>query len=74
MKYNVASPSMTEAKYRGVVNVGTEAFWIHQLLVELGLPVETSTVLHCYNQSAIQFAYNPIANSKMKHVELISII
>lgn len=37
---------------------------------ELGFPIESSIVLHCGNQSAIQVSDNPIAHSKMKHVEL----
>lgn len=60
----------TEAKYRGVVNDGTKAIWICQLLGELRFLVEASTVLHCDNQNAIQFVDNHVAHSKMKHVEL----
>ena len=37
---------------------------------EIRFLVKASTVIHCDNQSAIQVAYNPVAHSKMKHVEL----
>ena len=69
-KHKVVSLSTIKAKYHGVVNVGTEAIWIQQLLGELGFPITSSTVLHCDNQSAIQVVDNPIAHSKMKHAEL----
>jgi hypothetical protein len=52
-KHNVVSLSTTKAQYHGVVQVGTKAVWIHQLLGELGLPIQTSTTIYYDNQSAI---------------------
>jgi hypothetical protein len=69
-KHKVVSLSTTKAKYRGVVQAGTEAVWIRQLLGELGFPVQTSTTIYYDNQSAIQVVDNPVAHCKMKHVEL----
>jgi hypothetical protein len=37
--------STTEAEYRGVVQAGTEAVWIRQLLGELGFYVYTPTTI-----------------------------
>jgi hypothetical protein len=62
--------STTKEEYHGIIQAGTEAVWIHQLLGELGLPVQTSTTIYCDNQSAIQVVDNPVSHSKMKHVEL----
>jgi hypothetical protein len=41
-------------------------------LGELGFLVQTSTTIYCDNKSAIQVADNPVAQSKMKHVEIHS--
>jgi hypothetical protein len=62
--------STTKEEYCGVVQAGTEAVWIRQLLGELGFPVQTSTTIYCDNQSAIQVVDNLVSHSKMKHVEL----
>jgi hypothetical protein len=69
-KQKVVSLSTTEEEYCGIFHAGTEAVWIHQLLGELGFPVQTSTTIYCDNQSVIQVVDNPISHSKMKHVEL----
>jgi hypothetical protein len=69
-KQKVVSLSTTKVEYCGVVNAGTKAVWIHQLLGELGFPVQASTAIHCDNQSAIQVVDNLVAHSKMKHVKL----
>jgi hypothetical protein len=69
-KQKVVSLSTTKEKYRGDVQEGTEVVWIHQLLGEFGLPVQTSTTIYCDNQSGIQVANNHVAHSKMKYVEL----
>ena len=60
----------TEAEYHGVVNVGTEAIWIQQLLGEIRFPIEASTVLHYDNKSATYVIDDLVAHSRMNHVEL----
>jgi hypothetical protein len=40
-KHKVVSMSTIEAEYHGVVQAGTEAMWIRQLLGELGLPAQS---------------------------------
>lgn len=69
-KKKVVSLSTTKAKYHGAVNASTKVVWIQELLGEFGLHVESSIVIHCDNQNAIQVANNPISYSKIKHVEL----
>jgi hypothetical protein len=49
---------------------GTKVVWIHQLLEEIGLLVQTSTTIYCDNQSSIQVSYRHVTHSMMKHVEL----
>jgi hypothetical protein len=66
----VVSLSTTKAKYKGAVNASTEAVSIHNLISELGFSVEKLNVVYYDNQSAIQVVENPVAHSKMKHVEL----
>jgi hypothetical protein len=52
-KQKAVSLSTTEVEYIGVVQEGTEAIWIRQLLGELGFLVQTSTTIFCDNQSVI---------------------
>ena len=59
-----------EVEDRGAVNANTKVVQIRQLFRELGFLIESLTILHCDNQSAIQVANNLVAHSKMKHVEL----
>ena len=64
--------SIIESEYLIVVNARIEAIWIRQLLNELGFPVQDSIVIYCNNEGVIQVVDNPVAHSKMKHVELHS--
>ena len=61
---------MNEAKYHGVIKVGTKDVCIQQLLGELYFHVEASNILQYDNQSAMQVIDNPATHSKMKHVEI----
>jgi hypothetical protein len=69
-KHKVVSLSTTKEEYRDIVQPGTEAFWIHQILGELGFLVQTPTTIFCDNQSAKHVVDNHVAHSNMKHVEL----
>ena len=69
-KQKVVSLSTTEVEYHGFFNAGTKEVWIRQLLDEIGFPIQTSNFIYCDNQGAIQVADNPVAHSKLKHVEL----
>ena len=60
----------TKVEYCGVVNVGTKAIWIRQLLGELSFLVDEAIVIYCDHQSTIQVANNLVAHSKMEHAEL----
>ena len=59
-----------EVEYHGVVDVGTNPIWIQQLLGELNFLIEALTIIHYDNQRVIQVVNNPIAQSKMKHIEI----
>ena len=43
-----------DIEYNGVVNVGTEEEWIHNLLVDLTSIIKDSIVVYFYNQISIQ--------------------
>lgn len=60
---------ITLAKYQGVISVGIEVVWIHNLMVELKFHFGKSIVVYCDNQSAIQVVVNHVAHIKMKNVE-----
>lgn len=68
-KWNMVSLCTIEAKYHGVIHVGTKAMWILHP-GELGFPIKTLVVLYCDNESAIQVVDNLVTHSKKKHVEL----
>jgi hypothetical protein len=69
-KHKVVSLSTIKDEYRGIINPGTKEVFIHQILGELGFPVQASTDVYCDNQSVVQIANNLISHSKMKRVEL----
>ena len=69
-KQNLVSLSTTEAKYCDAANAGIEVDRIHQLLNELGFPIQTSNFIYYDNKGAIQVANNWVAYRKMKHVKL----
>ena len=67
MKFSLLT---TENEYHCAINYGTKVVYILKLLGELGFLVESLTIIHCYNQSAIQVVDNLVAHNKMKHVEI----
>jgi hypothetical protein len=69
-KHKVVSLSTTKEEYLGTIQQGIEVVWIHRLLGELGLRIQTSTTIYCDNHSTIQVVDNLVAHNKMKHDEL----
>jgi hypothetical protein len=67
---NLDSMLTTKEEYCGIVNARLEEIWIHQILGELGFPVQTSTTLYCDNHSMFQVIENHVSHNKMKHVKL----
>ena len=62
--------SSTEAEYIAAAHAAKEAVWLRRLLTELGLNVNSPTILHIDNQSAIAIARNPEFHDRTKHIQI----
>ncbi|XP_076931549.1 T-complex protein 1 subunit beta-like [Bidens hawaiensis] len=62
------SRSSAEAEYRGVANTVAETSWIRNLLLELGIPTRSATII--YNIFAVYLSSNPVQHQRTKHVEI----
>ena len=62
--------SSTEAKYIAASHATKEVVWLRRLLTELGLELDSPTVLHVDNQSVIAIACNPEFHDRTKHIEV----
>jgi hypothetical protein len=62
--------SSTEAEYIAAAHATKEVVWLRRLLIELGLDLNSPTVLHVDNQSAIAIACNPEFHDRTKHIEV----
>eukprot|EP00253_Pinus_taeda_P024439 PITA_24439 len=69
-KQAAISLSSAEAEYRGAVEASKEAWWLRQILSELGFEQQHPTTLWCDNQSAIQLCKDPVQHQRSKHIEL----
>ncbi|KAK6156620.1 hypothetical protein DH2020_010868 [Rehmannia glutinosa] len=69
-KQQVVARSSTEAEYRSMAVATTDLIWIQSLFDELGLHIESPTVLWCDNSSAISLASNPVFHQRTKHIEI----
>jgi hypothetical protein len=57
-----------QSEYQAMFYAGAETVWLRQLLEELHLPQPQPTILRCDNQPAINFAHNPVQQSRMKSI------
>ncbi|XP_065859821.1 uncharacterized mitochondrial protein AtMg00810-like [Euphorbia lathyris] len=64
------SRSSAEAEYRGVANVVSETCWIRNLLLELGCPIQKSSLVYCDNINAVYLTGNPVQHHRTKHVKM----
>ena len=62
--------SSTEVEYKGDAVAACEVAWLHMLLGDLGIQVETPIVIYCDNLSSIQLAWNPVFHARTKHIEV----
>jgi len=69
-RQNAVSRSSAEAEYRAVANAVAEASWLHQLLVELHVPLRRTALIYCDNISTIYMSSNPVQHQRTKHVEI----
>jgi hypothetical protein len=59
-----------ESEYKALYLAVTQAIWFRHLLLAMGYPQETSTIMFEDNQGVINFSHNPINQSLLKHVEV----
>lgn len=69
-KQPTVARSSTEVEYRELAHIAADVTWIHQLLVDLGIPPALPHIVWCDNQSASALASNPIFHARTKHVEV----
>lgn len=68
-RQETVSRSSTEAEYQALAETAQEITWISQLLRDLDIPQERSTLLLCDNLSAVYLSTNPALHKKSKHFE-----
>lgn len=69
-RQSTISRSSAEAEYRGIANVVAECCWLRNLLLELQLPLQQSTIVYTDNVSAMYLSGNPVQHQRTKHVEM----
>ena len=62
--------STAEAEYASAVHAVKQILWVRNLYQELGLPMETPSVLRCDNQSAIAISHHPEFHARTKHIDI----
>jgi hypothetical protein len=65
------SASSTEAEYRALHEASKECIWITRILAELGYMHTSPIIIFEDNTSTIAATQNPVAHSKLKHLETI---
>lgn len=69
-KQNIVSSSSTKSEYRSMALATKELLWLHQMLLDLHVTVESPARLFCDNKSAMHIANNPVFYERTKHVEI----
>ena len=69
-KQHVVARSSTESEYRALAAGAAELSWLRSLLRELQLPLTSTPILWCDNQSAGSLASNPVFHARTKHIEI----
>ncbi|GJV71157.1 ribonuclease H-like domain-containing protein [Tanacetum coccineum] len=69
-RQHTLSRSSAKAEYRGVANVVAETAWLHNLLLELHMPLLSATLVYCDNVSAICLTTNLVQHQRTKHIEI----
>jgi hypothetical protein len=69
-KQPVVALSSTEAEYYAMSEAIKELLWIRQLLNEVGMNVNDSSIVHQDNLSTMAIAMNPIQHQRVKHMDV----
>ncbi|MCO5571808.1 hypothetical protein L7F22_025556 [Adiantum nelumboides] len=62
--------SSTEAEYKAACFAACEAIWLRSIVIDLGVPMKTTTTLHCDNQSCMAISKNPVLHARTRHIEI----
>ena len=69
-KQPIVALSTTEAEYIAASDACRELLWLRALSSELNVSFDSSTILHCDNQSAIKVAKNGLLHARTKHIDI----
>lgn len=69
-KQKIVTLSSTESEYVAASSATQELIWYRQLLIELGIPLNSSIPLLVDNQSAIALASSHKTNARTKHIDV----
>ncbi|KAL0404362.1 UNVERIFIED_CONTAM: Retrovirus-related Pol polyprotein from transposon RE1 [Sesamum radiatum] len=69
-KQATVSRSTAEAEYRSMGSTTCELIWIHGLLLDLQIPVQTPIPFFCDNQAALHITANPVFHERTNHLEI----
>jgi len=72
--YSKKQPTVTlstmEAEYMALSNTTHECLWIQELLTELEIPPNGSTLINVNNQATIKFTENSQFYARSKHINI----
>lgn len=69
-KQRTVSLSTCEAELYSLCEAVKEILWLHGMLLELGLKVNTPITVHCDNQSTVLISKNGVKNERTKHIDV----
>jgi hypothetical protein len=69
-KQRAITRSSTEAKYRALATATAESVWLLSLLQELKFCLSQPPLLLCDNLGATHLSFNPVQDSRMKHMQI----
>jgi hypothetical protein len=67
---NASGHGTAQSEYQALFPGATETIWLRMLLHELGCTQSRPTAIHCDGQAAIDFANNPVNQSRMKSIDI----